>query len=270
LKNTQDNVKGVKAVVTYNFHTHTKRCGHASGDEREYIERAIAGGIKHMGFSDHAPFIYPDGHQDGYRVQINEAKDYVSDICALREEFKDRIEIYVGYEMEYYPKYFDEMLKIAKDTGAEYLILGQHFINNGSVDGFHVVKPNTDEESFKKYVDAVISAIKSGKFTYVAHPDIYNFTGDDKIFNDETTRLCIASKEHNVPLEINFLGIRDNRAYPNDKFWRIAAEVKSPVTFGHDAHLVKDAFDPESFEKAMEMAKELGLNYTGMPEIVAI
>ena len=256
--------------MTYNFHTHTKRCGHASGDEREYIERAIEGGIKYMGFSDHSPFIYPNGHQDSYRVQMNEAKDYVADICALRDEFKDKIDIKVGYEMEYYPEYFDEMLGIAKDTGAQYLILGQHFISNGSVDGFHVVKPNADNESLKVYADGVICGIKSRKFTYVAHPDIYNFIGDEQIYNNEMRKLCMASKEYDVPLEINFLGIRENRCYPDKKFWRIAAEVQSPVTFGHDAHLVKDAFDPESYEKAMQMVNELNLNYIGMPEIILI
>ena len=40
-----------------NYHTHTARCHHASGSEREYIEAAIAGGMKILGFSDHAPLV---------------------------------------------------------------------------------------------------------------------------------------------------------------------------------------------------------------------
>ena len=38
-----------------NYHTYTARCGHASGREEEYILRAIEGGIKILGFSDHIP-----------------------------------------------------------------------------------------------------------------------------------------------------------------------------------------------------------------------
>ena len=38
-----------------NLHTHTPRCHHATGSEREYIERAIAAGLQTLGFSDHAP-----------------------------------------------------------------------------------------------------------------------------------------------------------------------------------------------------------------------
>ena len=36
-----------------NYHTHTWRCHHADGTEREYVENAIAAGIKILGFSDH-------------------------------------------------------------------------------------------------------------------------------------------------------------------------------------------------------------------------
>ena len=47
--------------MNYNYHTHTTRCGHASGTEREYIERALANGVEYMGFSDHSTFVFPDG-----------------------------------------------------------------------------------------------------------------------------------------------------------------------------------------------------------------
>ena len=36
-----------------NLHTHTTRCRHAFGTEREYIEAAITQGIRVLGFSDH-------------------------------------------------------------------------------------------------------------------------------------------------------------------------------------------------------------------------
>ncbi len=78
---------------------------------------------------------------------------------------------------------------------------------------------------------------------YVAHPDIFNFVGDNKIYQEEMRKLCIASRELNVPLEINFLGIRENRNYPTDAFWQVAGEEQAPVTFGFDAHDVESAFD---------------------------
>ncbi len=41
-----------------NLHTHTWRCHHATGTERAYVEAAIQGDIKILGFSDHTPMPY--------------------------------------------------------------------------------------------------------------------------------------------------------------------------------------------------------------------
>ena len=38
-----------------NMHTHTTRCHHAAGEDREYVEKAIEAGYDVLGFSDHAP-----------------------------------------------------------------------------------------------------------------------------------------------------------------------------------------------------------------------
>ena len=37
--------------MRFNLHTHTFRCRHASGTEREYIENAIRSGMDLLGFS---------------------------------------------------------------------------------------------------------------------------------------------------------------------------------------------------------------------------
>lgn len=38
-----------------NFHTHTYRCHHAKGTDRDYVEAAIKAGYTEIGFSDHVP-----------------------------------------------------------------------------------------------------------------------------------------------------------------------------------------------------------------------
>ena len=50
----------ISNTMTANYHTHTWRCLHASGTERQYVERAIEGGLAVLGFSDHAPMPYPE------------------------------------------------------------------------------------------------------------------------------------------------------------------------------------------------------------------
>ena len=61
-----------------NYHTHTVRCHHAVGDEREYIENAIDAGMKILGFSDHTPQFFKSGYVSGMRMTPDEAPGYVS------------------------------------------------------------------------------------------------------------------------------------------------------------------------------------------------
>ena len=58
-----------------------------------------------MGFSDHSPFIREDGIDTLYRVPVSKGAEYVQSIRALREKYKDQIDIIIGFEMEYLASY---------------------------------------------------------------------------------------------------------------------------------------------------------------------
>ncbi len=256
--------------MKYNFHTHTYRCHHAAGSDEDYIKSAIEAEITHLGFSDHAPLIFPDGYENHYRVSMKDAWGYVNDLSALREKYRKKIQISIGFEMEYYPAYFEQMLKTARNTGAEYLILGQHFILNEYPDGVGAIGPTADADHLRIYADEVIAAMKTGVFSYVAHPDLVCFTGDREIYRRENTRLCQAAKELNIPLEINLNGIMNNKHYPAEEFWSVAGEVGVPVTVGYDAHNPQAFQNTEQTARAKELITSCGLNYIGMPTLRAI
>ena len=57
-----------------NFHTHTYRCKHAIGSEKDYVIEAINKNLTTLGFSDHGP--YPDD-RFGYRMEYSELKNYI-------------------------------------------------------------------------------------------------------------------------------------------------------------------------------------------------
>lgn len=263
------NYRGV-FKIDYNYHTHTFRCRHASGTPEEYIKQAIQNGVKRMGFSEHIPVIFPGGIESGFRVPMAEIADYFAELSHLKEKYKTKIDIKIGFEMEYYPTYFKTMLNTAVEAGAEYLILGQHFVSDEHPGGIPSGWPTERAEDLKEYVHCVIQGIESGVFTYVAHPEVLNFVGDHEIYDTQMRKLCVSAKKHNVPLEINFLGIRENRRYPNETFWQIAGEENSPVTFGFDAHDVKSAFDGQSLVKAKELVEKYKLNYIGEPALVRL
>jgi histidinol-phosphatase (PHP family) len=61
-----------------NFHTHTFRCQHASGEDKEYVEAAIQSGLKVLGFSDHCPWLFPDGYISRIRMTPAQLDNYFS------------------------------------------------------------------------------------------------------------------------------------------------------------------------------------------------
>ncbi len=238
-----------------NYHTHTYRCNHAVGTERAYVENAIEGGLKILGFADHTPMIYDNGYQSHSKMTFGQVEDYVDTVLALKAEYASDIEIHIGFESEYYPKYFDEVNRILSDYPIEYHILGQHFLGNGREE-FFCMTPTNQEEYLKRYVDTVIAAFDTGHYIYLAHPDVIGYRGSDQIYERHMRRLCESAKDYDIPLEYNLLGAAEGRHYPDARFWRIAGDVGNKVILGTDAHAPEDVVRPAAEEKAMRTVEK--------------
>lgn len=241
-----------------NFHTHTYRCKHASGEDREYVEAAIKAGFQTLGFADHCPWPFPDDYVSGIRMIPARMDDYFSSIESLRKEYAKDITIYAGFEAEYDPVLNAAQEKLYAGYPVDYLILGQHFLGTES-ESLYVGAPTSDEAVLKRYVDLIIEGTSTGKYLYVAHPDVVHFTGSDEIYEKHMTRLCQHLKEINIPVEVNILGLRERRHYPCDKFWRIAGKIGNTAVIGMDAHTPDQLINPNSVAKAKELCEKYGL-----------
>ena len=241
-----------------NYHTHTVRCHHAVGTEREYIENAISAGIKILGFSDHCPQFFDNGYVSGMRMLPQEAEGYIKCIRRLGEEYKNDIKIYAGFEAEYFRDNFERFKQLCIDIGADYLILGQHFLGreNG---GVYPGVPQSSGKLLAEYADTVLEAISTGCFSYIAHPDLFLFTGSDDIYETQMTRLCRGAKALGIPLEVNMLGLFDHRHYPSERFFSIAAAEGCDTVIGCDAHNPQSLSDTSAQNAALEFARSFGL-----------
>lgn len=240
-----------------NYHTHTVRCGHAKGTEREYIEKAISEGLEVLGFSDHAPYIFTDGRPySSFRMKLEETEEYFATIRNLAEEYKDRITILAGLEMEYYPGLFERNVKFAGEFGCDYLLQGQHYLG---VEEFVCGKPRDDEDLFERHTSQLIEGMETGVYAYAAHPDMWNFTGKESFREKQYLRICEAAKRLDIPLEINMLGLADKRHYPTKTLFRIAGEVGNRVTYGCDTHSVDRMANPEELIELEKFAAECGV-----------
>ncbi|MCH5333125.1 MAG: histidinol-phosphatase [Agathobacter sp.] len=241
-----------------NYHTHTWRCRHASGSEREYIEAAIRMGIEELGFSDHVPCPFRNGYVSGIRMKMEQAAEYVDTIRRLGAEYRDQIRLYVGFEAEYCREFHEDQMYMFRMLDCDYLILGQHYLGSEET-GPYTGTPTDDGERIREYVDTVIEGMKTGDFLYLAHPDVMNYRGLDSVYEWEMTRLCRAMKEMAVPLELNMLGASEGRHYPAERFWKIAGEAGCRAIIGVDAHSVDQIENPHGYATCMEMTNKYNL-----------
>ncbi len=261
----------IKMKQIYNYHTHTYRCGHASGSDEDYVLAAIEAGYKVLGFSDHAP--YRDFPNKISHMNRDEFPGYLESIRQLKEKYKDTIEIKLGIESEYYPYLIEEKKELRKSL--DYMSLGQHFINPDGTGSFF--KNNSDEEILI-YGKSVCEALDSGMYDYLCHPDV--FMNRQEVFNktcEKVARMIMEkAAETKTPVEINIHGILrgihdfpegPRYYYPFREFWQIAAGYPIKVFFGVDAHKPEQLLDKETLDKAVEVVSDLGFDFIREPFI---
>ncbi|MBR3148944.1 MAG: histidinol-phosphatase [Eubacterium sp.] len=256
--------------MKYNIHTHTVRCFHAEGSDEEYVESAIKNGYELLGFSDHCPYIYEDDYVSHMRMTPDDAEDYISSIRYLRDKYKGKIDIKVGFEMEWYPKLIDKQKDFLKTLDIDYLILGQHFTENEFEAGSIYVGSKTRRiKVLDRYIEQLLDGAKSGMFTYVCHPDLINYVGSKKIYEAKILNMLDELKKLGLPLEYNFYGYSDDRWYPSDRFWLLAREVGNDVVIGMDAH-TPTLFDEEELREKMIAHVTDDLGITPLEEVKLI
>ena len=242
-----------------NYHTHTWRCNHAKGTEREYVEAALSRGLEILGFADHTPYPFPWYHVSWFRMGREQLPEYVQTNAALRDEYQDRIRIHVGLEAEYYPAYFPELQSMLRDSGVEYLILGQHYLDN-EIGAHYSGSGTADEALLAQYCSQSRDAMQMGVFSCFAHPDLMRFAGDDRVYTRYMRELCREAKGCGIPLEMNLLGAEKGRHYPFLRFWEIAAEEGCDVILGCDTHDPAALSDRSSEDQALALVERLGLS----------
>lgn len=238
-----------------NFHTHTYRCHHAIGKDEEYVQCAIKAGMKQLGFSDHSPWHYDSDFQSTIRMDETQLDNYLNSLLYLKEKYKNQIDIFIGLECEYFEKYIPWLKKTLHEKPIDYIILGNHYYKS---DEYHIYFGSPVNEKYLiSYVDHCISAIDTGLYSYIAHPDLVCFDSKSKIYQREMSRLCQYAKIHDIPLEFNLLGFISGRNYPNVDFWKIASQYQNKAIIGFDAHTPDSLLDINTYNKAFHYLSSL-------------
>lgn len=246
-----------------NYHTHTARCGHARGSDEQYVRAAIEAGFSVLGFSDHVPF---EGiHIPSDRMEFEDIDAYLLSIATLKAKYADKIQILVGFEIEYFPQYLTYYQGLRQRV--DYMILGQHnvsFLDN-DLDCF------ANDDDVRLYADYVVEAIESGVVSYIAHPDYFMIGRRDwsEACKEAAHKICAAAAKAKLPLELNLNGIRYGHkpfkaglayVYPYRPFWEIAAQYDTICVYGYDAHHPTTLLEDDRIATINEIVNGIPLN----------
>ena len=145
--------------MLYNFHTHTTYCDGKSTAE-EMVQKAIELGLLKLGFSGHS---YTEFDLEPC-MSIENTEKYKKEICALKEKYQDKIEIYLGIEYDYYST-------ISLD-GYDYVLGSVHYLLNDGKYNCIDISREKQIETVNKYYGGDFYAYIEDYYKTVA--DLYN------------------------------------------------------------------------------------------------
>lgn len=251
-----------------NYHTHTTRCLHATGTDEEYVLSALKGGFEILGFADHTPWKYHTDYVADMRMLPDQLPGYVESLRALREKYKDRIQIKIGLECEYFPEYMHWLKEQIREYGLDYVIFGNHFYHTDEkfpYFGHHT----TNRDMLDLYEESAIEGMESGVYCCLAHPDLFmrSYPAWDRHCTLTARHICRTAARLHIPLEYNvgYMAYNEERGletYPCPDFWRIATNEGCTAIIGLDAHHNTDLETATYYDRAVQELKRLGIKTT--------
>ncbi len=256
-----------------NLHTHTIY-GDGKNTPREMIDTAIKKGFKSIGFSEHSnmakdnkEWCMTERGQESYKQEIN----------SLKEEYKDKIEIFCGIEYDIFSGTDISDFDYAIGSVHGFKIDGEYVefdMDADTVSGIIEKYFNNDGMLYaKKYFETLAEVPKYGEFDILGHFDIVSKHSEKRDFFDVNSKqyteyaiLAAESLVQKIPyFEVNTGAIaRGYRItpYPNKD---ILKELKR---LGFNAVVTADCHDAAMldcyFEEAYELLKECGFKYTSI------
>jgi histidinol-phosphatase (PHP family) len=218
------------------LHNHTPLCNHAEGTINEYIQSAIKSYTKVFGFSDHAPMDF----DPKYRMKFEDMKGYEKEVLNAKEQFKNEIEVLLGYEVDYLKGHID---KRVLNADVDYLIGSVHFIEGWGFDNPEFIGKWDEQdidEIWQKYFDTIEEMANTKLFDIVGHLDlikVFKFMPKGNIVK-MAFKALLAIQASGMVLELNVAGYRKKvkEPYPSRELLEVAFTLNIPITFSSDAH----------------------------------
>ena len=247
----------IQPMKRFNHHTHCSFCDGVSAPE-EYVTEALRLGFSTLGFSSHAPVPF----ENTFALTEEGMLEYQKVIRNLQQVYADRIEIYLGLEIDYIPGTTRDFDLFRKDLGLDYVIGGVHLVkkegddqglwfidgpryetyDNGLKEVFH----NDIRQGVKAYYQSLCKMIITQKPDILAHMDKIKMHNSGRFFTeDEPWYISLVDEALEVIaqsgciVEINSRGFYKKRCpdmFPSLAILKKLNRLKVPITLSSDAH----------------------------------
>lgn len=242
-------------MILSNYHTHTPYC---DGREscRSMTEAAFASGYRCLGFSPHAPLpLVSDWNMDEADMEA-----YRAEARSLREEYRGRMEILLGYEMDFIEGLRGPASSFWEGVEKDYSIGSVHYLRapDGSLSTVDDKAPVV--EAFLRgpyssdakrlvldYWRALAAMIAQGGFDILGHFDLVKkhasrlglFSGGEPWYREAAMECAEAAARSGVVVEVNTGGIARgslDECYPSPWMLREMRVLGIRMTVDSDAH----------------------------------
>jgi histidinol-phosphatase (PHP family) len=253
--------------MIFDLHTHHDRCGHASGKIKDYIESAIKVGMTVIGISDHSPYFAHelDQPQPGIAMARSDFPNYVAEVLRLKEQYRNRIEVLLGVESDFYMDQIDLYRASYEPYPFDYIIGSVHQTRGISIFNRNRWKGKDEAQHIdekKHYYELIRLSAHSGLFQVLGHIDAmkgyYPLFSKISGAESEIDEALKAVAENDIAIEINTSGkTKDSGGwYPSDSILERALHFGADVTFGSDAHVPERVGD--EWEIVQKRLREIG------------
>lgn len=244
------------------YHTHTARCGHASGQPAEYVKAAQTLRLDAIGMADHLPLL-PDADPE-LTMSLADLPDYVAEVGSLKADFPGYV--LLGIEADYRPHTVSEVRDLLDSYPFDYVIGSIHFLEDWGFDDHRFMSEYADrdiDEVWVQYLELVGDAAESGLFNIMGHLDLVKKFGyrPTRTLDIELDRLVTRLAGAGVLVEINTAGLHKpiGEAYPEPDILRRLCAAGVPITFGSDAHRPEHV--GRDFGHAADLARAAGYTH---------
>lgn len=250
-------------------HTHTARCGHAGGRDAEYIEHAVAHGLAAIAITDHVPFYWLPvaRHDPTLAMASEELPRYVEAVLALKERYRDRVEVLLGLEADFVSGHEETLAALLERYPFDVVLGSVHWL-----DGWWVDAPSSlaryrrgqaeVDRIWDEYTTALVGAARSGLFDVLAHLDLPKKFGfrPSRPFAGRQAEVVAAVAASGCAVELSSAGRRKviGEDYPSPELLAALAAAGVPFVLSSDAHAPREV--GWGFGELVASARAVGLH----------